>query len=432
MQAQFFEGELGGESYRCAAYSAPCLARSHPIAETGHPVRAVNPADADTAEQGSLRNVVNDETVSSIRLPILLAATDKFEAIRRTVIGPTPNHPLADLGHGLPRRTGEINDVFWPKTPDANGVVIYHGTELNHKFQYLSMIGLRNNFTLFVIPQAIKVDVRHAGPPDKAGAPKQGCAQIHTVTPNLTFARGFATESFGGAGAIRCNSSLRDWGVSPSKGISDFACYVPEFGQEYFYYETDIHSNCTIGHGFGWARDRLRQCQQATAGQRHQRDSRRSRSAGSALHQQVTGIDIFSGTSRGCRLHAGQGYCPALFIMKIKSCLSIAASILLVGCNSKSGSTGTATNTTSSGSSPLNAPADYVGALGKAKQTAIKTADTASLDQAIQLFSGEHGRYPKDLNELVEQKLINRIPDAPQGMKIVYDATTGKVSVEKQ
>ena len=83
-------------------------------------------------------------------------------------------------------------------------------------------------------------------------------------------------------------------------------------------------------------------------------------------------------------------------------------------------------------SSPLNAPADYVGALGKAQQTAVKTVDTASLDQAIQMFAGEHGRNPKDLSELVEQKLINRIPDAPRGMKIVYDADAGKVRVVAQ
>jgi hypothetical protein len=118
--------------------------------------------------------------------------------------------------------------------------------------------------------------------------------------------------------------------------------------------------------------------------------------------------------------------------MKIQFCFSLAVALLVAGCGNKSGASGAATNTTSSGSSVLNAPADYVGALGKAQQTALKTVDTASLDQAIQLFSGEHGRYPKDLNELIEQKLINRIPDAPRGMKIVYDAATGKVSVVTQ
>jgi hypothetical protein len=80
----------------------------------------------------------------------------------------------------------------------------------------------------------------------------------------------------------------------------------------------------------------------------------------------------------------------------------------------------------------LSAPADYVGALGKAQQTAVKTVDTTSLNQAIQLFNVDQGRNPKDLNELVEKKFIPKLPDAPRGMKLEYDATAGKVTVVKQ
>jgi len=70
-----------------------------------------------------------------------------------------------------------------------------------------------------------------------------------------------------------------------------------------------------------------------------------------------------------------------------------------------------------------------VGALGKAQQSAVKTVDTTSLNQAINLFGVEHGRYPKDLNELVEKKFIPKIPDAPRGMRLQYDAAAGKVKV---
>ncbi len=49
----------------------------------------------------------------------------------------------------------------------------------------------------------------------------------------------------------------------------------------------------------------------------------------------------------------------------------------------------------------------------------------ASLNQAIQMFQVDKGRFPKDLNELVSEKLINSVPDAPYGMKLDYDATTG-------
>jgi hypothetical protein len=42
------------------------------------------------------------------------------------------------------------------------------------------------------------------------------------------------------------------------------------------------------------------------------------------------------------------------------------------------------------------------------------------------------GHFPKDLNELVEKKYIAQIPSAPNGMKIVYDASKGDVQVVPQ
>ena len=80
----------------------------------------------------------------------------------------------------------------------------------------------------------------------------------------------------------------------------------------------------------------------------------------------------------------------------------------------------------------MTAPVDYLGAVAKAKQSAVKTADVAQLNQAIQMYNAEHGKNPKDLNELVEQKYLPRIPDAPFGMKLEYDPVSGKVSVTKQ
>jgi len=80
----------------------------------------------------------------------------------------------------------------------------------------------------------------------------------------------------------------------------------------------------------------------------------------------------------------------------------------------------------------LTAPVDYLSAAGKAQQSAVKTVDVTSVNQAIQLFNVERGCYPKDLNELVQEKFIAKIPAAPYGMKIVYDANSGKASVVKQ
>jgi hypothetical protein len=81
---------------------------------------------------------------------------------------------------------------------------------------------------------------------------------------------------------------------------------------------------------------------------------------------------------------------------------------------------------------PASAPTGYVGALVKGQQTAVKTIDATSLNQDIQLFNVQEGRYPKDLDELVTKNYIGQLPDAPIGMKLVYDAAQGKVSVVSQ
>ena len=107
------------------------------------------------------------------------------------------------------------------------------------------------------------------------------------------------------------------------------------------------------------------------------------------------------------------------------------AAVALWGCGDSSNESSQPTNSVSSGN-PVTAPADYLGAVGSAKQRAVKTIDTASLNQAIQMFHVSEGRFPKDLNELVTMKYIARIPEAPYGHKIVYNAANGQVSVVPQ
>jgi hypothetical protein len=127
-------------------------------------------------------------------------------------------------------------------------------------------------------------------------------------------------------------------------------------------------------------------------------------------------------------------HAPGEYIQAMKKAMLVStiAALMAAGCgeSSKPGS-GAATNQTGE-LNPLTAPVDYLGAVGKAKQTAVKTVDVASINQAIQMFHVEHGRFPKSLDELVEEKFLPRIPDAPYGMKIEYDAQTGKVRVVKQ
>ncbi|MDB6017341.1 MAG: hypothetical protein JWR19_1830 [Pedosphaera sp.] len=111
----------------------------------------------------------------------------------------------------------------------------------------------------------------------------------------------------------------------------------------------------------------------------------------------------------------------------------LVSALFLAGCSDKnSPSAPQSTNTSSGGGSLATAPVDYVSALGKAENRAIKAVDVAALNQAIQLFNVQEGRFPKDLNELVASKLINNIPQVPNGMKLDYDATAGTIKVVPQ
>ena len=121
--------------------------------------------------------------------------------------------------------------------------------------------------------------------------------------------------------------------------------------------------------------------------------------------------------------------------------VALAVSLLVVGCSKEEkptpapapGSTPPAAEKPAASSgSVITAPLDYVAAAGKAQQLAIKTIDLTSLSQAVQLFNAQEGRNPKDLNELVTMKYIGKLPAAPYGKKLAYDAATGKVSVVDQ
>ena len=104
------------------------------------------------------------------------------------------------------------------------------------------------------------------------------------------------------------------------------------------------------------------------------------------------------------------------------ACLSFVA-----GCKKNEPQTSPASGTSSG--NPLTAPADYVGALGKAQQSAKKTLGGVGIDQAVKTFYADEGRLPKDLNELVTKGTIREIPPPPPRMKYDYDAKTGVIKV---
>ena len=108
--------------------------------------------------------------------------------------------------------------------------------------------------------------------------------------------------------------------------------------------------------------------------------------------------------------------------------VSLVTMAVIVGCGGNNTGSDQSTNSTSSGN-PINAPAEYGGALVNAKQKAVKTVDTASLTKAVQMFHISEGRFPKTLDELVTMEYIPRIPDAPYGQKITYNPADGQVSV---
>jgi hypothetical protein len=118
--------------------------------------------------------------------------------------------------------------------------------------------------------------------------------------------------------------------------------------------------------------------------------------------------------------------------MKGPLVFAVCGALMVAGCGQDSGQASKSTNAAASGSSPLTAPVDYLGAVAKGQQNAVKTVDTARLNQAVQLFNVDQGRNPKNLDELVAQKYIPQIPAVPYGMKLDYDPTSGKVTVVKQ
>ena len=96
---------------------------------------------------------------------------------------------------------------------------------------------------------------------------------------------------------------------------------------------------------------------------------------------------------------------------------AISAAVLLAGCGQSSTPQNQAVN-----------PADVNNPLVNAKRTADKTIDVSFINQAIQLFNVQEGRLPKSLGELVP-KYLAKLPDAPLGSKISYDAAKGEASV---
>jgi hypothetical protein len=113
----------------------------------------------------------------------------------------------------------------------------------------------------------------------------------------------------------------------------------------------------------------------------------------------------------------------------MKTCcglMLVATALVVGGCGKEQSSPPPAA---APAATPAGAAGGYLGTLARGQQVAVKTIDVTSLNEEIQLFNVQEGRNPKDLDELVAKKYLGALPHPPAGMKLVYDAAQGKVSV---
>lgn len=120
--------------------------------------------------------------------------------------------------------------------------------------------------------------------------------------------------------------------------------------------------------------------------------------------------------------------------------LSLGLTLGLAGCDNPQGppqpttppapkAGSAAAPATNSSGGIITAPVDYLGALSKGKTSSEKKIDSVTLNRAVQMFSATEGRYPKDLDELVKEGVLPKIPEPPYKHKYIYDAKAGTVQV---
>ena len=110
--------------------------------------------------------------------------------------------------------------------------------------------------------------------------------------------------------------------------------------------------------------------------------------------------------------------------MKTPLILAALALGVLAGCGKKD-----APKPGETSGNPVTAPLDYLAAQGRAKQLAIKVTSMAELTSAIQKFQAMEDRFPRDLNELVQQRYLQAVPQAPRGQAFAYNSQDGTLRV---
>lgn len=106
----------------------------------------------------------------------------------------------------------------------------------------------------------------------------------------------------------------------------------------------------------------------------------------------------------------------------LKCALLIAVSLMMGACKRKENSADELT--------PMNALEKYGGVMGSALKKSKAMDDVLYMKNKINTFQIQEGRYPYSLNELVEKKYLEKMPEPPKGATFHYDASTGKVEVK--
>lgn len=107
----------------------------------------------------------------------------------------------------------------------------------------------------------------------------------------------------------------------------------------------------------------------------------------------------------------------------------LALGVVVGGCGKKEPTAAQPTNASAGSGNPLTAPVDYLGAVNQGRKTSAAKLDMASLKQAIEQFQAAEERFPKTLEELVNQRYLSRMPEPPAGMKFDYNPQIGAVKV---
>ncbi len=106
-----------------------------------------------------------------------------------------------------------------------------------------------------------------------------------------------------------------------------------------------------------------------------------------------------------------------------------ASALLFAGCDRKGDEAKDQANPPKAAGNPLTAPVDYLGAVGAAQKRSVKVADLVPVQQAVQAFQAGEDRLPANLQEIIAEGYLPRLPDLPKGARFEYNPRSGQVRI---